>query len=259
MSGGAPSSSAGGLTAVRGVPTIRRWLGPLLNVPTPVIFVVAAAIACALLWRRGALGEVGSSLRGADPRMVAAIMLVYAASSLAQSARWHALVRMVGGQPPWAASAEVFLTSVIVNYAAPIGLAVPTRAALTVRDLGLKRGPSAAVVGWEAGLDVAALALISTLWLIGSGPTLFLTIGVNSREVALVVAAGAGLALAALVASKTTTLGSRLAGPARSFLAYPGERPRLALLAALLTLAYWCAQSMVMASLLKIFGIAATP
>ena len=62
--------------------------------------------------------------------MMAGVLLMYATSILVLGLRWHCLVRMVGGAPPWTDSVEVFLTSVIVNYAAPIGLAVPTRAAL---------------------------------------------------------------------------------------------------------------------------------
>ena len=104
--------------------------------------------------------SVGASLRDAEPWQIGAILLAYAVSIFVLGLRWHALVRMVGGTSPWTASSEVFLTSVIVNYAAPIGLAVPTRAALTVRDLRLPLMQSGAVVAWEAALDVAALAAI---------------------------------------------------------------------------------------------------
>ncbi len=112
------------------------------------------------------------SVRDVHPGRVVAILLVYAASILLLGIRWHALVRMAGGTPHWTSSAEVFLTSVIVNYAAPIGLAVPTRAALTVRDLELSPGQSGAVVGWEAALDVVALSRhlrrVARSWWIGS-------------------------------------------------------------------------------------------
>src|ERR687893_1865418 len=100
------------------------------------------------------------------PGRIAGLLLVYAASILLLGLRWHALVRMAGGAPQWTSSAEVFLTSVIVNYAAPIGLAVPTRAALTVRDLELDPSQSGAVVGWEVMLDALALIVISALWLV---------------------------------------------------------------------------------------------
>ena len=113
------------------------------------------------------------SVRDVHPARVVAILLVYAASILLLGIRWHALVRMAGGAPHWTSSAEVFLTSVIVNYAAPIGLAVPTRAALTVRDLELSPSQSGAVVGWEAALDVVALCghlrRVARSWRIGSG------------------------------------------------------------------------------------------
>jgi uncharacterized membrane protein YbhN (UPF0104 family) len=259
MSGAAPRSDAASVTATGGATSVRRWLGPLLAVPTPVIFVAAAAVACVLLWRQGALVEVGASLHAADPRLIAGVLLLYATSILALALRWHALVRMVGGAPPWSISAEVFLTSVIVNYAAPIGLAVPTRAALTVRDLGLKPGPSAAVVAWEACLDVAALAAISALWLIGGGRDLVRALTIDARVVPVAAVVAVVAVALAVVVTWRTPLGPRLAGAARRFLAFPAERPAVALLAAGLTTVFWAGQSVVMAALLQVFGVAATP
>src|SRR5918997_777304 len=145
------------------------------------------------------------------PGRIAAILLVYAASILLLGIRWHALVRMAGGAPRWTSSAEVFLTSVIVNYAAPIGLAVPTRAALTVRDLRLSPGQSGAVVGWEAALDVAALTIISAAWLVLGGSDLVQTMSVDSRILAL-AAVGVVLGAVAMTAvSRSTAIRSRIA------------------------------------------------
>ena len=150
----------------------RRWFSPLLAVPTPVIFVVAAALATLLFWRQGRLTEIVDSVRDVHPGRVVAILLVYAASILLLGIRWHALVRMAGGAPHWTSSAEVFLTSVIVNYAAPIGLAVPTRAALTVRDLETEPWPErrGRWLGGRArcGGAVRHLRRVARSWRIGS-------------------------------------------------------------------------------------------
>ena len=237
----------------------RRWYSPILSVPTPVIFILAAALAALLLWRQGALSEVLDPVRGAHPARIAAILVVYAGSILLLSIRWHSLVRMAGGTPPWSSSAEVFLTSVIVNYAAPIGLAVPTRAALTVRDLKLSPGQSGAVVGWEAALDVLALSLVSAAWLVLGGSDHVPLLFGDARALliwAFVVALGAVLTF---VARRSSALRSRIAPFVGRFLASPATHPVLALVALGLTAAFWAVQIGIMAALLELFGVAASP
>lgn len=238
---------------------LRRWLAPLLAIPTPVIFVTAAVIAVVLLWRGGALEQIGGSLDAVHPGAVAGLLGVYATSILVLGLRWHTLVRMAGGGPQWTTSAEVFLTSVIINYAAPIGLAVPTRAALTVRDLRLTPGQSGAVVTWEAGLDIAALGAISAAWLALGGLDLVRTLAVDGRVVLL---AGSVLVLAVLLAvalSRIDSVRARIAPFTGNLISGPGRYPALALLALLLTAAFWGMQIGVMAGLLGIFGVAPAP
>jgi uncharacterized membrane protein YbhN (UPF0104 family) len=226
-----------------------------LGVPTPVIFVVAAALAIILLWRQGGLTEIAVSVRAVHPGRVAAILLVYAASILLLGIRWHALVRMAGGAPRWSSSAEVFLTSVIVNYAAPIGLAVPTRAALTVRDLKLTPGQSGAVVGWEAALDVMALTVISATWLVLGGSDLVQSMSVDGRvSVILAVAVALG-ALVLSTISRSAAIRSRIAPFTGRLLSSPAEHPMLALLALALTAGFWVIQTGIMAVLLQLFGV----
>jgi uncharacterized membrane protein YbhN (UPF0104 family) len=251
-----PQERNPGLNVVEGtiVPR-RRWYSPILAVPTPVIFVVAAALAAILLWRQGGLSEIADSVGNVHPGRVVAILLVYAASILLLGIRWHALVRMAGGTPEWSSSAEVFLTSVIVNYAAPIGLAVPTRAALTVRDLELSPGQSGAVVGWEAALDVMALTVISVAWLLLGGSDLVQTLSVDGRVLALVVVVLAVGAVALGVASRSTKIRSRIAPFAGRMLTSPADHPMLALLALALTGAFWAIQTGIMAALLQLFGV----
>jgi uncharacterized membrane protein YbhN (UPF0104 family) len=233
----------------------QRWFSPILAVPTPVIFVAAAALAIVLLWRQGGLTEIVDSVRNVHPGRVAAILLVYAASILLLGIRWHTLVRMAGGAPHWSSSAEVFLTSVIVNYAAPIGLAVPTRAVLTVRDLQLSPGQSGAVVSWEAALDVMALTVISVAWLLLGGAELVRTMSVDGRELAIlvvVVALGAG---ATVAVTRSAAIRSRIAPFAGHILSSPAEHPMLALLALALTGGFWAVQIGIMAALLQLFGV----
>ncbi len=233
----------------------RHWYSPILALPTPVIFVAAAALAVFVLWRNGAVNEIGASIRLADPLWVVAILLVYASSIVVLAVRWHTLVRMAGGRPDWTTSAEVFLTSVIVNYAAPIGLAVPTRAALTVRDLRLNPRESGAVVVWEAGLDITALILISAVWLIQGGSQLLRTVALEGGVI-VVAAASLTLAVAGIVvASKSAAIRSWAAPFAQSMLFGPKRRPELTLLAIVLTAAFWGMQIGVLAMLLAIFGV----
>ncbi len=233
----------------------RRWYGPILAVPTPVIFGLAAALATFLLWRQGGLGEIVDSVRTVHPARIAAILLIYAASILLLGIRWHALVRMAGGVPRWSSSAEVFLTSVIVNYAAPIGLAVPTRAALTVRDLELSPGQSGAVVGWEAALDVTALTVISAAWLLLGGSDLVQSMRVDGRVLAILVIVLALGAIAMSVMSRSTAIRERIAPFAGRMLSSPADHPMLALLALTLTGAFWAIQTGIMAALLQLFGV----
>jgi uncharacterized membrane protein YbhN (UPF0104 family) len=233
----------------------RRWFTPILAVPTPVIFGVAAALAVILLWRQGGLVEIMDSLRGVHPGRVVAILIVYAASILLLGVRWHALVGMAGGASQWTSSVEVFLTSVIVNYAAPIGLAVPTRAALTVRDLGLSPSQSGAVVGWEAALDVVALSIISAAWLILGGSDLVQTMTIDARVPVLIAIVGALAAIAMRFASRSSAIRSRLGPFAGRMLSSPAEHPGLALVAIALTGGFWFTQVGIMAALLALFGV----
>lgn len=202
---------------------------------------------------------VADSLRAVSPGRILAVLAVYAGSILVLGLRWDVLVRLAGGTPAWTASAEVFLTSVIVNYAAPIGLAVPTRAALTVRDLGLTPGQSGAVVGWELALDVLALAAMSAAWLALGGTALLAEITLDPRILVLgLVILGLMLLLVAWWAPRSP-LAAKLAPLLQPFLSAPRRNPRLAMLAVCLTMLFWGAQSAVMAALLQVFGVAPTP
>jgi uncharacterized membrane protein YbhN (UPF0104 family) len=177
------------------------------------------------------------------------------------AARWHALVRMAGGTAGPAVSAEVFLTSVIVNYAAPIGLAVPARAALSKRDLGLSASGSGAVVLWEAVLDLGALAVIGGLWLLLGGLDAARLLAEQGKgwaiSLAVAVAIAAVVALAAMALSRRARERlRRFAGDAASL---PVKRPGPALGAMALTVAFWALQLAIMARLLEATGVSPSP
>jgi uncharacterized membrane protein YbhN (UPF0104 family) len=170
--------------------------------------------------------------------------------------RWHALTRMAGGAPEWISSAEVFLTSVIVNYAAPIGLAVPTRAALTVRDLGLSPTESSAVVAWELLLDIAALSILSAGWLAMGGAIRLSTVSVEPWIVATFVAIAFILIVTFMLVRRVSAVVGRIAAAARQVFLFPARRPGRMLIAAGLTMLFWSMQTGVMAALLVSFGTA---
>lgn len=239
--------------------TARRWLAPLFAIPTPVIFVGAAVLATAVLWRQGSLGTVGVALHAVSPWRLVAILCGYALSILLLGVRWHTLVRLAGGDPAWAQSTDVFLTSVIVNYAAPIGLAVPTRAALTVRDLGLSKLQSGLVVGWELVLDVVALLTFSMTWMALGGGVVIAPTGVGSSEAAVIVALGLLCCAGMFVTWRAPRVRQRLALVLAPLARQPRRQPAIALLAVLLTGVYWSTQLGVMAALTAIFGAPASP
>ncbi len=235
----------------------RRGLGRLLAVPTPVIFVFSILVALALLWWQGSLADLASSLRRLSPATIVAALVLYGAGLALLSARWHALVRMAGGTAPAPVSADVFLTSVVVNYAAPIGLAVPTRAALSKRDLGLSVSGSGAVVLWEALLDLGVLALIGVAWLVigGAGAVRI----VAEQGGSWLVLAGVLALVAAISLVAALALSSRLRARLRAFsgeaLGLPRRKPGPALAALACTVVFWALQAVILALLLAGFGI----
>lgn len=233
-----------------------RWL---LAVPTPIVFAVSVLVGLALLARQGALADVGTAAGRLHPAIVATTLLLYAGGLLLLSLRWHALARMAGGTVPAPVAAEVFLTSVVVNYAAPIGLAVPTRAALSKRDLGLTASGSGAVVLWEALLDLGILAAIGTLWLVLGGGEAVAAIAAEGREWA--VAAGVLVALVAVAVAALLVFSRRVRERTRRFggeaLALPGRRPVAALTALALSVVFWALQAAILRLLLDGFGVVA--
>lgn len=230
----------------------------LLRTPTPVLFAVSVTIALLLLWRQGSLGELGSTLRRSRPEAIAAGFVLYAVGLVVLCGRWLVLVRMVGSAARFGVAAEAFLTSVAVNYAAPIGLAVPARALLSVRDLRLSPTAGGALALWEVGLDLALLGGVSLAWMLGGG------LGVLGRWRGGVpawgpAAAAVGLAvlglLAVAIGRRRPALAGRVGRGLRVALGYPRRRPREAGLAVLLTVVSWALQAVILRLLLGAVGV----
>lgn len=233
----------------------------LLAIPTPVLFAGCLGVALMAVWRQGQLASLAAMATQLQPLFVIGVLLLYAVGPALQCVRWNALVRMVGGTPNLGAASEVFLTSVIVNYAAPIGLAVPTRTALTVRDLGLPFAASGAVVLWEALLDLGLLAIASAIWVMaGDIDVLREALPGDAGTVRIVglVLLGGAIAIG-MVLWRMPRWRLRLVRASRDLAAYPVRQPAAFGLAALSSVGFWVVQALVLAALLTAVGVAAQP
>ncbi len=238
----------------------RRAGRTLAAIPTPLVFGVSVLFAMLLLWRRGDLGDIGEAAGRADAPTVALALVLYLVGLALLSARWHLLVWMTKGTSDLARASEAFLTSVVINYAAPVGLAVPTRAALTKRALGLSVAETGAVALWEVLLDLSVLGAITLLWAVTgrtSGEVLGEALGAVPAVLlglafAGVVALGVGLGLAI----RRPGLRRRVALAGTGLLQFPRQRPVVAAWAIGSTVVYWLVQGLVLWLLLKALGVA---
>ncbi len=221
--------------------------GRLARIGGPVAFLVSMVAAGLVLWWQGALDDVGPAIRGANVPTIIAGLLLYLAGLALLCVRWHILVRMTKGVSDLAKASEVFLTSVSLNYVAPLKLAIPMRAAMTKRALGLDATETGAVVFWEIAADVAVLALGTALWL---GTTRNanddVLDAVGGQGVLIVVAliggvviVPAGLALAA----RKPLLREKIVGSFIRAMTYPRRRPADAIMAMIATVIYWIIQA----------------
>lgn len=240
----------------------RTWLSPLLRIPTPAIFGICVVVAVIVLWVQGALQEVLGALGDADLPLLIGAAPIYFASFALLCYRWHVLVLMAQGASNLPRAAEAFLTSVVINYAAPIGLAVPSRAVLTKRALGLDARATATIAIWEIGMDVIVLGGGTLLWLVLARGAA----SVAGDELSSAIGAYALIGLAALVLAGTALWWllsqaerrARLMESGKQILLAPKVRPREATLALAVTTAYWVVQGLVLALLVSAFGVDAS-
>lgn len=221
----------------------------LLAIPTPVIFLFSVAIAIMLLWWQGSIREIGPALRSANPWQIAAGLILYLAGLTMLCIRWSVLVRMIGGKPDTLLASEAFVTSVAMNYAAPLSLAIPGRALLTMRALGLSKAETAGLSFWEVAADLLVLTAGTCLWIMAGG---WRGEGLDSVDSswALWGAFLALLAVAAIIVSLATirrlrVLVRSLLGRIGPSLLHPWQRPIPALLAFVLTVLFWVIQAAV--------------
>ncbi|CAA9554731.1 MAG: hypothetical protein AVDCRST_MAG87-1126 [uncultured Thermomicrobiales bacterium] len=240
----------------------RRLLGPLARIPTPIIFAGSVALALLVLWNQGALRDALAAIADADPNALLLAAPVYVGSLALLSFRWHALVLMAQGKSDLPKAAEAFLTSVVINYAAPIGLAVPSRAALTKRALGLDAQATGTIAIWEIGMDVAVLGAGTVLWLVlaDGSPAAVRSELAESAEIFTIGAVG--LVAVTLAAGfwllKSAARRDRVLPVARRILLSPSARPGAAVLALVTTVVYWVIQGFVLALLLRSLDVNAS-
>lgn len=234
-------------------------IGRIASIPTPVIFLGSIGIAVLVLWQSGDVGSVVDSLRDANPWLLTLGAVIYLIGLFLLCIRWHSLVIMVHGSSNFGRAGEAFLTSVVINYAAPVGLAVPTRAALTKRALGLSLTETSAVALWEVGADVIILGIGSLTWLVLggysesdislTGQSLLVYVGI-----AIVLAVGAVVFLFALRSIRLASIRNKVIG----VLTYPSRSPRQATITLAVTGIYWALQGVVLAIMLHALDIEPT-
>lgn len=237
----------------------KKGLRKLARIPTPVIFLVCIVLATIVLWWQGSLGELWGILRDANLGDMLIAAPIYLVSLWLLAVRWHELVKMAQGWSDLPKAAEAFLTSVVINYAAPVGLAVPSRAALTKRALGMDKHATGAVAVWEIGMDVIVLGLGSLIWLIfapGSTAAVTEELGNNaSRYMNVAIAGGILLLVVLAIFFRKAEQRRRLVNFVGRILVSPLERPADAARAFLVTVLYWITQGVVLALLVKAMGV----
>lgn len=230
-----------------------------MAVPTTVIFVISLVLAVIVLWLTGALDGVITALRDADLGLMLLSAPIYLVSLWVLAYRWHLLVRMAGGVSELPKAAEAFLTSVIINYAAPVGLAVPSRAALTKRALGLDASQTGTIALWEIAFDVLVLGTGAVAWMLladGAPTQVRREIAESSTSYLL-----AGLALAmivaviAVIAWRKPGLRQKLLTMLRAILIAPTKRPGAAAYTLAVTVVYWASQGLVLWMLVEALGV----
>lgn len=220
------------------------------RVPTTAIFVASLALAITVLYLTGSLDGIVSALRDADVVLLLVTVPIYVGSLWVLAYRWHMLVDMAGGVSHLPRAAEAFLTSVIINYAAPIGLAVPSRAALTKRALGLNASQTGTIALWEIAFDVIVLGAGTAVWLILAEGALGEVRSELARSSGSYLLAGAFMILlitvAGVIIARKPSIRGKLVGITGRVLMAPSRRPAEAVRTLIVSLVYWLLQGVVL-------------
>lgn len=212
-----------------------------------------------LLWQQGSLGDVSGAARDSDKRLLVVAALIYLVSLSLLAARWHLLVEMIHGTSHLMRASEAFLTSVVINYAAPVGLAVPSRAALTKRALGLSAAETGSVALWEVGVDVIVLGVLSLLWIAVSGSRGIDALNDAASPLVVLAVVIAGIVCLAggvfAIRKFKPSLWARLRIEGRHFIRQPLEHPGEAARVVSVTVVYWMLQIAVLWLLLDAVGV----
>ncbi len=233
---------------------MKRILSAVMRIPTPVLFLGSILMAVALLWYQGSIREIGPTIRDASWLTILAAFVLYAIGLTILCLRWDLLVHMVNGDSNALRASEAFVTSVAINYAAPLSLALPSRAFLTMRALGLTAGQTAAITFWETAADLLVLAALSGIWILvggwrgeglpGDEQTAFIA-------VAVVLIGILAIGTAFWVVARLRSVAIRIKDQMVTGLSFPLQRPREAVAAGLMTIIFWGIQAVVMAVLLQ--------
>lgn len=244
------TENAPGNPSPKSIHAIRGLWSRVSRIPTTAIFVASLILAVTVLYLTGSLGGILSALRDADVSLLLVSAPVYVGSLWILAFRWHMLVHMAGGVPHLPRAAEAFLTSVIINYAAPVGLAVPSRAALTKRALGLNAGQTGAIALWEIAFDVLILGLGTLVWLVLAEGALGEVRSELARSSGSYLLAAVGIllltAVTVIVVARQPSIRGKLASIIGQVLIAPRRRPAAALRTLLVTLVYWVLQGLVL-------------
>jgi len=223
------------------------------------VFGISIVLAMVLLWFQGALRDVVHAMADADLGLLILAAPIYIASLWLLCYRWHVLVRMAQGRSDLPRAAEAFLTSVVINYAAPIGLAVPSRAALTKRALGLDARATGTIALWEIAVDALVLGAGTLLWFGLAEGSVNEVRAELAKSIALYAVAAiaiiGGVLVAALWFMRTAPKRQRIMSSLRRIVMAPKERPAEALLALLVTTIYWVTQGLVIGMLVRALGV----
>jgi uncharacterized protein (TIRG00374 family) len=238
--------------------TLRR----LGRIPTPAIFVGSAILAVIVLWWQGQIQDI---LRVIGDASVGPLLLaapIYVASLWLLCYRWHVLVRMAQGWSDLPRASEAFLTSVVINYAAPVGLAVPSRAALTKRALGLDAHATGTIALWEIGADVIVLGLGTVLWMFMAEGSMSAVGGELENSADRYMMVIGALIVIGLIGGflllRTPRRRRQIVGLVSKIILAPKQRPVEAAYALGVTLIYWSVQGIVLALLVHAMHVETT-